>query len=668
MKAAYIPGIDGLRALAVLAVMAFHLDASLLPGGFMGVDIFFVISGYVVTRSLTGQWTPRLRPYLLGFYARRVTRIYPALLVCLVVTACMQAIWVPAAWLNASADKTALAAILGAGNLALVWFNDGYFSPRVEFNAFTHTWSLGVEEQFYLLFPFTCWAWGFAGPGKVARRRWAMVGLVGTMLASLALATYQTRHDPTSAYYLLPSRFWELAGGALLSWAHERGRLLPGRAAMRAACALAGLALLTGCLTQGAGSGFPMPWALAPVAGSLLLLAALAGEAPQAGWSTAWLQGAVMTTVGQLSYALYLWHWPVLVMFRWTTGLEHASVKVLAVVLTGVLAAASTYGLEQRLKRLVARRQARDARVVGVGAVAACCCLLICAALFKLQPLMTASVTGHRHDWYSDAPRHFNPTRLEPAAAPGTRTLFVLGDSHAGAYGTLLNQLADEQRMRVLVWSKAGCPIANLIQAATGPCQVFTDQVLRRIEAWASPGDLVLLASLRMNRLGDQWAVVPESQLMALQDSLAAQQARNQALAEAQAIVARLEQKGLRVIIDAPKPVFKAPAFRCADWFNRSNPVCRPGLQMDRTWLQAWRQPAMQALATLQASHPTLLTWDAFDALCPLATCEALVDGKPLFFDGDHLSAHANRLLYPGFLALVTAHKPPAGQGPMEAR
>ena len=152
-KSGYVTGIDGLRAYAVVAVILYHFRNSLLPGGFCGVDVFFAISGYVVSRSLHEVAARNFAHFALGFYARRILRIYPALVACLLVTGLLQVLFIPLSWLSTTSYKTGLFAFFGVSNFALIWFNDGYFSPRVEFNAYTHTWSLAVEEQFYLLFP-----------------------------------------------------------------------------------------------------------------------------------------------------------------------------------------------------------------------------------------------------------------------------------------------------------------------------------------------------------------------------------------------------------------------------------------------------------------------------------------------------------------------------------
>jgi len=161
----YVPHIDGLRAIAVLSVILYHLKASWLPGGFTGVDVFFVISGFVVSASVdrlppVGGWAGLAR-----VYARRIRRIVPALVVCLLVTAVLSALFIPESWLSETSDKTGRRAFFGLSNWVLASTGNDYFSPRTEFNPYTHTWSLGVEEQFYLLFPLLFLAWLRAGRG-----------------------------------------------------------------------------------------------------------------------------------------------------------------------------------------------------------------------------------------------------------------------------------------------------------------------------------------------------------------------------------------------------------------------------------------------------------------------------------------------------------------------
>ncbi|MGB9100510.1 MAG: acyltransferase, partial [Stenotrophomonas indicatrix] len=153
------PAIDGLRALAVLAVIVFHTNATWLPGGFTGVDLFFVVSGFVISQSLASRANLSLGTLLLDFYRRRVLRLLPALLVMLMATFVLSALFIPRAWRNEQFDQTGWAALVGFSNVVLAGQQDDYFSPGAELNPFLHTWTLGVEEQFYLVFPLLFFVW-----------------------------------------------------------------------------------------------------------------------------------------------------------------------------------------------------------------------------------------------------------------------------------------------------------------------------------------------------------------------------------------------------------------------------------------------------------------------------------------------------------------------------
>jgi peptidoglycan/LPS O-acetylase OafA/YrhL len=244
-KQPYFLGIDGLRAIAVLAVMAFHLDNQWLPGGFIGVDVFFVISGFVVTASVVNLRPASLGAFVTFFYARRMVRILPALVACLLLAALASTLFIPQAWLSDSNHKSALAAFFGISNFVLAGSSGDYFSPKAEFNPFTHTWSLAVEEQFYLVFPPLLLSWLNARTaGRKNAITWAIAALSA---ASLAFCAWQTAHQPTQAFYMLPARFWELSCGVLLMitlprWAPKLAALPPAVHQLLSALCLALLA------------------------------------------------------------------------------------------------------------------------------------------------------------------------------------------------------------------------------------------------------------------------------------------------------------------------------------------------------------------------------------------------------------------------------------------
>jgi peptidoglycan/LPS O-acetylase OafA/YrhL len=290
----YRSEIDGLRAVAVLAVVLFHGWPSLLPGGFIGVDIFFVVSGFLIGRLLLAEMADG-RVDILAFYARRVRRVYPALLV-VVSSTLIIGMFVLAPREFVSLKDSALFAVFGLSNI-FFWRSISYFAADAEFWPLLMTWSLGVEEQFYLLAPFVL----------LVLRRFSVQARVVILLAgcavSFALAVALTRSAPTAAYYLMPTRWFELGAGLALAaaWQHP---LLAGARASRAisdALGAAGcLIIALGLATLDEKTGFPGPFAVVPVFGTLLVLAAGQGRIAAA------LSLQPLVFVGRISYALYL--------------------------------------------------------------------------------------------------------------------------------------------------------------------------------------------------------------------------------------------------------------------------------------------------------------------------------------------------------------------------
>lgn len=643
----YLPGIDGLRAVAVLSVMLFHLDARLLPGGFVGVDVFFVISGYVISRTLEKTDTKSLRDFLLSFYRRRVLRIFPALVSCLAITSVFATLFIPDHfWLNENSKRTGLWAFVGASNLYLVASADGYFSERVPFNPYLHTWSLAVEEQFYLLFPVIFFLWLRLRASGNRYQRTALVVMPIVAVLSLVVSAVETQIAPSRAFYLLPSRFWELAAGTLLYQLHVY-RPNHFHAAVRWMVPL-------GALMLGLSFGladevhFPFPWAIVPVSAALLLIAGATTAHGRDLLLIRMLSAPVVSYVGRISYSLYLWHWPVFVLFRWTLGLSSPATWLMALVLTSVMAMLSYHIVELRFRtsRFFARQT--PLRIVSGGAVTVGLASLSVATLFYIASPLGLSLSITKDDClWRPYDLQCQPTVKHAAT---NRQLFVIGDSHAGAYTLMAHMAAARLGAEVRMNARPGCPVATLISLPDDAtfCGQFYREMLDWLDRRARAGDIVFLASLRLHRLGDQYRTFDLDEVLTEAYSPAQIEVQRQALAVAKALVRQLQARGLHVLIDAPKPVFPSPPFRCSDWFNAKNPVCSAGFTVRRDFLLKYREPVMASLLVLNRDFGVYL-WDPFPLLCPDAVCSAFRGDKPVFFDGDHLSGYGNRMLVEAF-------------------
>lgn len=676
-KAVYYPHIDGMRALAVLSVILYHLNGAWLPGGFAGVDVFFVISGFVVSASVVRLNAVSFRQFLLQFYVRRIQRIVPALMLCLVVTAVLSALFIPSAWLSNKNRTTGLAAFFGFSNFVLGQSGNDYFSPTAEFNPYTHTWSLGVEEQFYLLFPMLFFPWLRGGAARVrAVRLFAAAALL-----SLGIGCWLAWSNPLLSFYMIFSRFWELAGGVLLyQWMAQRApdAAPPHPMVRRLGLPLSLLMLLLalGCSRP---ADFPFPGALPAVLGTLGLLYFLNGR-PAGDRLLRCFTHPLPVFIGKISYSLYLWHWPVFVLFKWTVGVSSPACQASAVLLAFLLAIASYHLVENRIRHSSWLQLLPRPRRLAAGLALIMLSFSLSVAISKTQTRLSQSTVSRNVGlWdphlyqYSNRLGDCQLDAREPVVAgvkilimsrsgcapaePAPGRLFVVGDSHAGHYNVMLAQLVLRTGREVYIYSTGGCAVLGLREpmAADGAChqaeQGALDDALGRLRQ----GDTVFFSSLRLLRLGDQWARYDEAQVRQAAFSSQAAVQRKAAELQAVALLQPFAAKGARIVFPGPTPVFRAPAFRCADWFNKMNPICDGGVDIWRSEIERYRAPVLQAFASIAASVPGVSVWDPMPILCPGAVCSASRDGQPLFFDGDHLSAYANNLLLPDFMRFTAA-------------
>ena len=412
----YIPAIDGLRAVAVLSVIAYHLRPGLLPGGFAGVDIFFAISGFVVTGSMMGQRFATLPAMLSHFYARRLVRIMPALLAMLLVTILINQMLIPEAWLSRAVPQTARFAFFGLSNIILATDTDGYFGVQAGFNPFTHTWSLGVEEQFYLFFPLLLFWHQKLDSAKLEASR-AVRLIAWVSVASFVLCGVLTWIEQKYAFYLIVGRFWELGLGMILCLTLPRWRAV---LAQRRWLAWAGLVTVAIALAIPDGGNFPFPLALIPVLGTIVLIASVVAS-PDTPVARV-LASRAPVAIGRLSYSLYLWHWPVFTLFRWTIGLERGVYQLAALALAFVLATLSYFLVERPFRRRAKAMARPSKRVVARMAAGTLVCAAFGFLLLTETQALSISVTRDHAIWYADADRPLNPklTHCAVAASHGS--------------------------------------------------------------------------------------------------------------------------------------------------------------------------------------------------------------------------------------------------------
>jgi peptidoglycan/LPS O-acetylase OafA/YrhL len=402
------PDVEGLRAVAVLAVVLFHAAVPGTEGGFVGVDVFFVISGFLITGLLWREAGSGDRIRFARFYGARARRLLPAAVVVLVATAAVATAVLPPLQVRGVLGD-AVASALYVGNYRLAVQGTDYLAASSPPSPFQHYWSLGVEEQFYLLWPALLVLAAWAG-GRVLRHRSAAapaVVLAAVAAASFAVSLVWTATSPPWAYFSLPSRAFELAVGGLVALSVPLWRRIPGPVA--AVGGWAGLALVVGsCVLLSARTPFPGTAALAPVLGAALVV--VAGCAAPRGGAGALLGLPPLRWIGRLSYSWYLWHWPVLVLAPPLLGHRLGlPARLAAAAVSGALALATLHLVENPLRFAAPlRRSPRRSLVLG----GACTAAGVCAAL--LAGVLAPSTTGRGAAVASP--------HVRPPAAPATRS------------------------------------------------------------------------------------------------------------------------------------------------------------------------------------------------------------------------------------------------------
>ncbi|MCW1913778.1 acyltransferase [Luteolibacter sp. GHJ8] len=463
----YRPSIDGLRAVAILAVLIFHLHPSWLPGGFVGVDVFFVLSGYLITAVITAEH--QHGNFSLGkFYQRRIARLFPAFIVMAAATMAAAALIYSAQDLASTGESLATAAA-SVINLRLM-LQGAYFELSPDAEPFLHCWSLSVEEQFYLFYPILL--------VLLLRRsrKLLLIGLLGLMLVSLASCLVITPLRSPWAFYLLPTRAWELLAGGFL--ALRRSHQETGASMMLASKFFPwlGVALLVASfILIREAAGFPGYQALFPVIGTLLVITGT--DMPRGGGVQRILAAPLLVSIGKLSYSLYLWHWPVFSFVDYKLLLlEETPRAFLKTAITVPLAIASYRFIEcparAALNRPASRRFALAALVASLAI-----CIPTGLAIRDRNYLNVRDI--------SKGKLTFNRTR-------SAGSVVLLGDSHGSMYGQMAKQLADELGYRLTVMSASSGDPLPLASADTPEGESLWSQSLAAVRQ-DSP-DFVIIA------------------------------------------------------------------------------------------------------------------------------------------------------------------------------
>jgi peptidoglycan/LPS O-acetylase OafA/YrhL len=620
--------VEGLRGIAVLLVIGCHCGISGCAGGFVGVDIFFVISGYLITGLLAREFVETSNIDFGGFFARRARRLLPGCAVMLAATVLAAGLVFGPQEIEGTA-RAALATSLYVSNIFFDHASSDYFAPSVQRNPLLHTWSLGVEEQFYLLWPCLILL-----VGRSLRSRSAAWVLGSFAAISFACGVLATRDSPTLAFYELPARAWEFAAGGLLAGTASAMKSQRTRNWGVAGGVTGAVMILGTVLRVKGGSGFPGWIALIPVTGTLLVLFAGA-VAPRRGVSAV-LATPPLRYLGARSYSWYLWHWPFLVFAEVLLPVITLTQKVEAAI-ASLLTAALTYRwIEQpiRTSRYLARRRSLS---LSAAAGAALLTIGMSAALFAFGQEQMALDARYRviqaatvdygfaaRECYAEG-AHENALRPkvcefgDPRAA---RTVVLFGDSHAMQWMSAMRRVADAKGWRLATVVKPGCAASAInphkLAVPSDPCRVWRARAIEKIidlEPFA-----VVMASYNGATLSG------DTPLMSVDEVRSGTRSTLQKLAAA----------GIAVVVvrDSPIPPFNVPAC-LARMVGKSQPLAN-SCAFDAS--RALNVSASEAERAGAEGLKNVHYLDMDGLICPGAACPAAQHGRIIYRDENHLA------------------------------
>ncbi len=632
----YRGDIEGLRAVAILLVVAAHAKVTWLAGGFVGVDVFYVLSGYLITGLLVQEVRATRTIRFADFYARRLRRLLPAMLLMIGVSGVL-------GWLllapgeQAGQASAAAAATLWLSNFHFAFGRMDYFAPGSETNLFLHTWSLGVEEQFYLVWPMllvlSMGAWeGAKREPSVRRLGWTMLF---TAVLSFLLSLYWTWAQPQLAFYMMPSRAWQFALGALVflgfgAPAFHAGSQISRRKNMLRAAGGVGLCMIVAAgLLLDDHMPYPGFWAILPSVGAALVLAS--GGRGAVGGVDRLLSLKPMQAIGRISYAWYLWHWPALLLGAAVLNFGNAWVR-LSLVLASLVVAALSYRFFETPIRQKRSLVARPRMAVFVSAA-----LMVLAGSFALRwqhaaaarmespeqlPYQLARVDApviygmDCDDWYHSADVHI--CGFGDAHAP--HTAVAMGDSVGLQWFPAYARIFVRPGWRLLVITKSSCPMVDepifypRIGREYTECTQWRDTALQEL-AKLKPDVVVLGSTFTTHYTQGQW-----------------EQGTRRILQRLSSDVGRVYLMRSTPTLPFDGPSCLAPRSRLYEWLMGAARCTAPVESSHFADVYRWLQVAA-------APFPNVRMVDMTPVICPKGICRARLNGKIVFRDFQHLTA-----------------------------
>ncbi|MBY3143851.1 acyltransferase family protein [Rhizobium laguerreae] len=617
----YRGDIDGLRAIAIISVVVFHAFPSLAPGGFVGVDIFFVISGYLISKIILSQTATGTFSFL-EFYGRRIRRIFPALIVVLLfVLAVGNAVLLKPEFDQLT--KHVVSSTFFAQNFSLL-AEAGYFDRSSDMKPLLHLWSLSVEEQFYILFPIL-----IVLLNATRLRAWMPLFLLALAIASFRWGHHVLKSSPDDAFYLPYLRAWELLAGALLTATEGRiKQILSLHHWLPHIVAAVGMGLILHVIyALNSTSPFPGRAALWPVLGAVCIIAA----GKESIFNKRLLASRPFVLIGLISYPLYLWHWPILSYLRIIAGdTPPTTTRIVAVGLSMGVAYVTYRALERPLQGVTFRRHPSAS---SLALAISLCCIAAAASIGNagfLDRYRPVALIGNTENFTfdgrfeNDICRKTYPdikSRFCNLAKERTPTVALIGDSHAMSFYDGLAPLVSAHGGNLLNIGGFSCmPVFDAPLHSHG-YPFRTTECIGAINAalaeavWNPHISTVVLAGRRfVNTLSDDQRTAVEKAFRTTFDRL------------------KLANKRIIYVLDFPElPLDPHACLRSLPWVT-------PKCVVDASRPLALRQAQVDLIAKLASDYSDITIVDPFDVLCREGRCSVLDAASSLYIDDSHLS------------------------------
>ena len=614
----YRPEIDGLRAIAVLAVIINHFNPNLLPGGFLGVDIFFVISGYVITQSILSTKSKNFWEFISFFYEKRIKRLLPALMIYILVGSILICLFKED---PSEQIQTGLLSLFGLSNIDLFRKSTDYFAESTSLNPFAHTWSLGVEAQFYFIYPILIWLIKLKSKTqKINRTLFAVI--ISLSLISIILYIQIYYQNSMAAYFLMPTRFWEIAVGCLFFLKIRKKTYLNINLSTY---------ILSGIITC-----FFLPISAIPFSNFLIVLLTLflLASAKEETKIYSFLTNKYIIRVGLLSYSLYLWHWGILSISKLTIGVHWWTIPIQFLLI--FCCALLSYEFIEKPFRRDGSFFSKWSSFISL--------TLFSSAIFSLylpfkEKLYLGNTSLNNIESWPNINNLVDSSCIEKEDQNtkknsiciyqnknNVRTMFFMGDSHTL---TLLEGALDI--------SKTTFSNLDYVELIFPPEEIFLKEIKKE--------DIMILTIRYPYYFIKNWyETYPD--YMGMEDEYF-----NIWVDKLERIIQIAANKNIKIILSTPTPEFKdAREKKCNgqvdQWFNRlSKKNCSISIAYFNS-INGKYFKINKKLKQLSSNYDNLYLFDALENFCTNSICNFVSNNKNLYRDDDHISNYAAKFIY----------------------